>query len=304
MNIFTVVSNHISNDNIGTALDELRKYVDSQNPVGDDISYSIVNISRELKEIRKREISGLINEDERSSKMANITLRTLNLARSLSPPVDEVEDRSNDLKFYNIKKSHYDTAFDKSYNFIYQGFKIGKRQNESLKIEERIFEILLERRDEKSKLWIDDHDEFGKIYTSTSVLYYLIQRGLSIADDYCSPSVSYLDTIRKISIDKRAKYYFDIQTGRISRPTYLDFLTELRSFQITGNKYLEGGFKPFLQKSRGSGNEENPNKLPKHYGGYTFHCCLVTDVLLHSHLDDRSSLRATEDILNGTTNFL
>lgn len=197
---------------------------------------------------------------------------------------------SNDInfKFWNVNIIDSESPFARNYLSIYQSFPVIPTPNKSDQLLENIFKTIVSKKNDEYHIWIDrgDEDNFGKIYTNTSVLYFLIQYGVPLSDSICTHAILFIDSINEISIDNRAKWYFDIQTNRISKNNTIKFLNLLSSLQFDISSPYFGAFKPFLQGSRGT--IDMPNKLPTHYGGFVFHACLIADVLLHINTENQS----------------
>lgn len=120
--------------------------------------------------------------------------------------------------------------------------------------------------------------------------------------EICKGVVSYIDNVSEITIDNRAKFYFDIQTDRITKNNALKFLQLVESLQIKSPRQNSRGFIPFRQGSRGT--VDSPNKIPTHYGGFTFHACLIADVLLHLNTSSQSLINEATKILKRIRLFL
>ncbi len=268
-------------------------------------------VSAKFNEDRNKRLKGTIDQDSLMRNYSNQIISFLHILETLKNIAQEkFNDKINPKKepisisFWNKTYFDNESPFSRDYSNRYQELPILNRTNLSQKIIQEICLKISSRLDSQKKIWIDkgDEDKFGKIYTNTSVLYFWLQLGLDLNHELCGGAVSYIDNVTEISIDNRAKFYFDIQTDRITRNNALKFLQLLESFQIKNPRQNSGGFVPFRQGSRGT--VDSPNKVPTHYGGLTFHACLIADVLLHLNTNSQSLINEATKILKRIRLFL
>ena len=125
-----------------------------------------------------------------------------------------------------------------------------------------------------------------------------MQLGLDTEDEIIDSPLKYLDSIKEISIDNRAKWFFEIQTNRISQTNCLKFLELVEALQIKEDVPSKGAF----LFSQGSTNERNWQTY--HPGGFSFHACHVADVLLHLSSTNEVARNKAKLILKGIALFL
>ena len=268
-------------------------------------------VSAKFNEDKNERLKGTIDQELLIRNYSNQIISFLHILETLK---NIAQGKSNDkinskkesisISFWNKTFLDNDSPFTRDYSNRYQEFPIINKTNLSQKTIKEICLKLSSRLDNKENIWVDkgDEDTFGKIYTNTSVLYFWLQLGFDLNHEICRRAVSYIDNVSEIAIDNRAKFYFDIQTDRITKNNALKFLQLLDSHQIKSPRRNSGGFVPFRQGSRGT--VDSPNKIPTHYGGFTFHACLIADVLLHLNTSSQSLLNEATKILNRIRFFL
>lgn len=158
-------------------------------------------------------------------------------------------DNLSEINFWNEDTNIKLNAFKKNYSNIFHEFPVSQTLNDSQNTVIEIFNKLIKNKNKEFHYWIDNNqfDDFNLIYTNTSVLYFLIQIGFNLTDEICKHSVEYLDKINEISIENRAKWYFDIHTNRISNTNSIKFISLLEENQIKNSTPLNGAFNLFKQ---------------------------------------------------------
>jgi hypothetical protein len=227
------------------------------------------------------------------------TVESLVLSTSDSDTTEIVMKRTdNTLNFWNNQNKIKLEHFRQNYSNLFQGFPIVSKPNNSEKAILDVYNTLLSRKTLQG-CWMDkaDDDSFNLLHVNTSVLYFFLQLGLDLTHSECKKAVNYIDTIKEISIDNRAKWYFDIQTDRISSPNALEFITLLEREQIIKGNAIGA----FLFEH---GNQKVQQAGPIHYGGYSLHACLIADTLLHISPKHTIARRKASDILKNIEAFL
>ncbi len=150
-------------------------------------------------------------------------------------------------------------------------------------------------------VWQSSPNQFDKLYATTSVLYFLLQLGVPVLHPIVTTPLKFLDSVKEMSIDTRAKWFFDIMTHRISEINTVAFLDLLRKSQFSSQGYPDSAIS-FLFAQEDS-TSKDPNWLKRHkYGTYS-HALHIADVLLH--LDTRTMRK--EDctyLLTGIREFI
>lgn len=280
-----------------------------------ELKRSILLISADFEKERKAILDGTINTEDQN-KYQN--LRNDRLIRTLDQLMIEYkESKSSHTKyshqgataflFWNNNYSNSQSPFQKNYQNRFQEFFVFQDtvpKNKSQVLIDEIANHLLGRVDNETQLWAEEGDSnmFDKIYTNTNVMYFLIQFGFNLSHSKCQNVLSFLDQQTEISVDNRAKFYFDIQTGRIKNSIAIQFLDLLSKHQNKDDSQFSGGFIPFRQGA--VENDDSPNRIPTHYGGMTFHACLIADVLLHLKTDNHLLKDKAINILKGIQLFL
>lgn len=304
------IRNLIANDDIEIALKDFfvffkdTKYIriDKKNKFETNY-YSIANRFNNLKELEN-----LGTNDPKELKIfhSQIIVSFLNLLTECENIINNSIDKNfnSELTYWNDEINSKLKYFKRNYSSLYQGFSVLPFLNESEKTILDIYNRIAKGISIENGYWIDNGqiDNFNLIYTNTSVLYFFIQLGFNLNDSLLVNSIKYLDTIDKISIENRAKWYFDIQTNRISNTNALKFVSLLEENQINDKSFANGAFKTFRQVA--NVNAISPSNLPTHYGGFSFHACLISDVLLHLNPQNKLAKDKANKILNGVKSFL
>jgi hypothetical protein len=308
-NIVSEIKAQISNGDIDIALKYFSSLLNDNNLPREKINKfekSFILLSSQFSRLNEIQTSGTSDYNEFKvlhaqfiSALLNLiiefessTLNSLSNNRTLNEIIFRNEDTNTKLK-----------SFKKDYSNIFHESLVLPTLNDSQKTIIEIYNKILTNKKKELGYWVDNNqvDDFSLIYTNTSVLYFLIQLGFNLTEELCEDSVKYLDSIKEISIENRAKWYFDIHTNRISSSDSLKFLSILEENQIINASQLNGAFKVFRQT--GDKNKSS-NIIPSHYGGYTFHACYITDILMHLNPQNKLAKIKAIKILTGTRTFL
>jgi hypothetical protein len=137
-------------------------------------------------------------------------------------------------------------------------------------------------------------DQFETIYATTSVLYFLLQIGFDLSDSVVKMAIDHLDRVQDISVDTRAKWFFDVLTHRITEAHTVALCNLLEKNQSKNPSEL-GSFLFQQGKTIPTQNGEHWKSL--HPGGRAFHACHIADVLLHIPEDYKSARKIATRIL-------
>ncbi|WP_020567320.1 hypothetical protein [Neolewinella persica] len=307
--MFSKIKEAISNGDLVIAIADLRASIGRIDGLREEkrreFSDQLVLISSQLAQIENEIIAGTANLREVGpdyTRIAGSVLRIINKAEnSLVSSRPGMKAASGDLVMHNDDELT-SSAFARNYDFRYQHLAIGLKANEANELEEVVFNILKSRVDKHSGIWSDGMTKsFDLQHVNTSVAYYFLQRGMVILNDpFFAPVINFLDTITEVSIPNRAKFYFDIQTNRISDRTSYDFVKTISQLQIVSGD-LYGAFKAPDQGEAAA--SDSPNKEIGHYGGYTFHTLLICDALLHLNPNHSRSNKEAARLLEAAKSF-
>ncbi len=166
------------------------------------------------------------------------------------------------------------------------------------------FPVILERLDQMKTpqgIWQIGPSRFDQIYATTSVLYLLLQLGLTEEDEIASPAFEFLDSVTEISIETRAKWFFYLITNRCNEPETVAFLNVLAEAQFSKDSHREmAGSFLFAQ-----GDKEDRETIwrKNHRFGVYFHALHVADVLLHLDGEKKAARKSAVSILTNIPKF-
>jgi hypothetical protein len=164
--------------------------------------------------------------------------------------------------------------------------------------------VILERLDQMKTpqgIWQIGPSRFDQIYATTSVLYLLLQLGLTEEDEIASPAFEFLDSVTEISIETRAKWFFYLITNRCNEPETVAFLNVLAEAQFSKDSHREmAGSFLFAQ-----GDKEDRETIwrKNHRFGVYFHALHVADVLLHLDGEKKAARKSAVSILTNIPKF-
>ena len=243
------------------------------------VVYAIVAYKK-IKKL-KAELRKKIQETQKeTTTFSSIPMlnETIDVEVSAAPSNNsKINESISSIMFWNEDNLYISKEiFGQNFRIKHQNIPILQQPNLSIQTINDIYSKLCASINQDEKIWIDDEktDSFSLIYVNTSVLYFLIQLGLEFENPIVKKAYKYLDSFKEISINNRAKWFFDIQTNKINESSAIEFLQLIESKQIQQDRIDKGAF-IFYQANDTSHWE------PTHPGGYSFHACHVADVLLH-----------------------
>jgi len=215
-------------------------------------------------------------------------------------------ESSSDIKFWDEDNLPISTViFGQNFRTKYQNIPILQQPNSSILTIKQIYSDLCKSTTQDEEGWFDGEktDSFSRIYANTSVLYFFIQLGLELENPIIEKAYEYLDNIKEIHndkdkkvwfINKRAKWFFYIQTNKIREPELWNFLKEIKDWQTT-----KGAFPAFPQE------DIDPNKKEAYHElGSLFHTCLMADILLHISPSHNKAREKAKEILKDIASYL
>ena len=151
-------------------------------------------------------------------------------------------------------------------------------------------------------VWQSSPNQFDKLYATTSVLYFLLQLGVPVLHPIVTTPLKFLDSVKEMSIDTHAKWFFDIMTHRISEINTVAFLDLLRKSQFSSQGYPDSAIS-FLFAQEDS-TSKDPNWLKRHKYGTYFHALHIADVLLHLDTQHNVAKKIALTLLTGIREFI